>query len=92
MAAGQRKFIVKEIRFSRNGSDVKCDVEYSWGIEETDGSVQPNARRSNTTTFSKEELVALLTAQERSGISDMFGKIQTAVKTKVTELTNAVEE
>lgn len=92
MAAGQRKFIVKEIRFTKDEADIRCDVEYSWGIEEADGQVKPEARRANTTSFSKAELIALLTAQERAGILGVFGKIQTATKDKAAELATAVEE
>jgi hypothetical protein len=90
MAAGQRKFIVKEIRFTKDGADIRCDTEFSWGIEESDGQVHD--RRGNTTSFGKAELIALLTAGERSAIVSAFAKIQTAVKAKVTELANAVEE
>ena len=90
MAAGQREFIVKEIRFTKDEADIRCDVEYSWGIEEADGQVHD--RRGNTTSFSKAELIALLTAQERTGILGVFGKIQTATKAKAAELATAVEE
>lgn len=90
MAAGQRKFKVKEIRFSKDGADIRCDVEFSWGIEETDGQIQ--IRRGNTTSFNKAELIANLTAEERAAIMSVFGKIQTAIKTKVVDLTNAIEE
>lgn len=90
MAAGQRKFLAKEIRFSKDGTDIRCDTEFSWGIEEADGQVHD--RRTNTTSFSKANLIALLTAEERQAIVSAFAKIQTAVKAKVAELVNAVEE
>lgn len=92
MAAGQRKYVTKEIRFAKDGADIRCDTEYSWGIEEADGQVKPEARRANTASFSKAELIALLTAPERQGLLDIFAKIQTAVKAKAAELTNAIEE
>lgn len=90
MAAGQRKFRVTDIRFTREAGEIRCDVEYSWGIEEADGVVRE--RRGNSVSFSKAELVALLTAGERTGILTVFGKIQTATKVKAMGLATAVEE
>lgn len=90
MAAGQRKFTVREIRFTKDNGGVRCDVEYSWGIEEADGIVRE--RRGNTASFSKAELVALLSAPQRQGVLDVFGLIQTATKAKAAELASAVEE
>lgn len=86
MAAGQRKFEIREVRFRKDGANITADVEYRWGVEETSGSVE---WRSNTVSFSKEELQALLSVEERQAMASVFTTLRAAVKTKGAELATA---
>lgn len=90
MAAGQRKYKATELTFVKDGADVRCNVAFSYGIEEVDGMV--NERRPNTVALSKEDLVALLTPGQRQAIAEAFAAIQTAIKTRIAALATAVEE
>lgn len=90
MAAGQRKYDLREVRFTRDADGVRCDVEFKWGIEEAGGQVLE--WRSNSASFSKAELDALLSTPQRNGVLTVLGILKTAVKAKASDLATATEE